>query len=89
MNKHSKYDLLIPKMIDAVKLFRGKRNMDSIAKLYIQWDYLLELPNLTGVWGVKRENMGALSLNGMLVKLSVIYITFHSVYCVCYNTGSD
>lgn len=38
---------------------------------------------------MKRENMGALSLNGMLVKLSVIYITFHSVYCVCYNTGSD
>jgi len=35
MNKHSKYDLLIPKMIDAVNFFKGKRNMDSIAKLYI------------------------------------------------------
>lgn len=89
MNKHSKYDLLIPKMIDAVNFFKGKRNMDSIAKLYIQQDYYPELPNLIGILGVKRESMGALFINGMLAKLSVIYITFHSVYCVCYNTGSD
>lgn len=35
MNKHSKYNLLIPKMIDAANFFKGKRNMDSIAKIYI------------------------------------------------------
>lgn len=35
MNKHSKYDLLILKKIDVVKFFKGKKNMDSIAKLYI------------------------------------------------------
>lgn len=35
MNKHSKYDLLIPKMIEAANFLKGKRNMDSMAKLYI------------------------------------------------------
>lgn len=35
MNKHSKYDLLIPKVIDVVNFLKGKRNMDSIDKVYI------------------------------------------------------
>lgn len=38
---------------------------------------------------MKRESIEALPINGMLVKLSVIYITFHSVYCLCYNTEPD
>lgn len=40
MNKHSKYDLLIPKMIDAANFLQGeKKNMDLIAKLYVEQDY--------------------------------------------------
>lgn len=36
MNKHHKYDLLIPKMIDAANFFKGKMDKDSIAKLCVR-----------------------------------------------------